>query len=215
MKGNFFSRLAERTLGVAPLVKPDLLPVFAATPESATASNSIPGRGETNSVPLQQRADSTVRGFDRARGSNRNAETPRTSSRSGQPSADFPWRHDDPFDRKIEAAQQLAESAEASANLRSREFTELEPQHGQREMATSRGYSLAQITDRIYATPVAAPPESSNTINAPAPSIRISIGTVEVRAVAPPTSAPRAVERKATPRLSLEHYLRERNERRR
>ena len=27
--GDFFSRLAEKTLGVAPLVKPDLAPLFA------------------------------------------------------------------------------------------------------------------------------------------------------------------------------------------
>src|SRR5262249_53455609 len=47
------------------------------------------------------------------------------------------------------------------------------------------------------------------------PSVQVTIGRVEVRAVMPPTQTPRLVERKAPPLFSLEEYLRERNGRRR
>ena len=45
--------------------------------------------------------------------------------------------------------------------------------------------------------------------------MQVTIGRVEVRAMLPPAPAPRIVERKAPARLTLEQYLRARNEGRR
>lgn len=48
-------------------------------------------------------------------------------------------------------------------------------------------------------------------------TVHVSIGRIEVRAMTPPASAPREHQRERRPaaRLSLEEYLRQRNERRR
>jgi hypothetical protein len=48
-----------------------------------------------------------------------------------------------------------------------------------------------------------------------APTVLVTIGRVEVRAVTSTPQTPRASERKARPLFSLEQYLRERNGRRR
>ena len=50
---------------------------------------------------------------------------------------------------------------------------------------------------------------------APVPPIQITIGRVDVRAVPLPPQRATVAERKAASRLSLEQYLRERNEGRR
>ncbi len=45
--GDFFTRLAERTLGLAPVVQPDLMPVLLPTTESEVVSDSLPRLEET------------------------------------------------------------------------------------------------------------------------------------------------------------------------
>jgi hypothetical protein len=61
--------------------------------------------------------------------------------------------------------------------------------------------------------PAAAPPAPVSVPARPerAPSVRVTIGRVEVRAPAPPPAAPAARPPAFSPRLSLEDYLRERS----
>ena len=41
--GDFFTRLAERTLGLAPVVQPDLMPLLLPLAESEVVSDALPG----------------------------------------------------------------------------------------------------------------------------------------------------------------------------
>ncbi len=43
--GDFFTRLAERTLGLAPVVQPDLMPLLLPLAESEVVSDALPGLG--------------------------------------------------------------------------------------------------------------------------------------------------------------------------
>ena len=45
--GDFFTRLAERTLGLAPVVQPDLMPVAQPAADSEVVSDSLPRLEET------------------------------------------------------------------------------------------------------------------------------------------------------------------------
>ena len=45
--GDFFTRLAERTFGLAPVVQPDLMPVLLPAAESEVVSDSLPRLEET------------------------------------------------------------------------------------------------------------------------------------------------------------------------
>ena len=83
---------------------------------------------------------------------------------------------------------------------------EAPPQSVSRETLV-RQAARSAIADFAFST--AGRPET------PAPTIQVSIGRVEVRAVTPPAPTPRIVEKKAPPLLSLDQYLRQRNEGRR
>jgi hypothetical protein len=66
-----------------------------------------------------------------------------------------------------------------------------------------------------HASAVMAQSQPSEVKPAATPTIQISIGTVEIRAVTPALVSQRPAERRGAPRLSLEEYLRQRNESRR
>jgi hypothetical protein len=75
--------------------------------------------------------------------------------------------------------------------------------------------TLTKITERIFAEPAVEFKPSPRLSQAASPAVQVTIGRVEVRAMLPPAPAPRIVERKAPARLTLEQYLRARNEGRR
>jgi hypothetical protein len=124
-------------------------------------------------------------------------------------------RSDDALDRGMKPEIQERGAAETSGSVHTREVVGAERRKARGELAVRDKISIANIHDRIHAAPPTAPVNLSRTLNNPAPAIHISIGRVEVRAVVAPAPAPQAIERKAPPRLSLDQYLRERNEGRR
>jgi hypothetical protein len=75
--------------------------------------------------------------------------------------------------------------------------------------------TLTKITERIFAEPAVEFKPAPQVSQTAAPAVRVTIGRVEVHAVLPSAPAPRIVERKAAARLTLEEYLRARNEGRR
>jgi hypothetical protein len=220
--GDFFSRLAERTLGLVPVVKPDLMPVFMAAPESAAAHDSITRAEEkavrmgapTKTASLRD-ADSISPSMTTAEFENVDGNSPRSTAQSWDQAVTVPGPDGRVVDGQLKTANREPSTVESQVAHEQQEVVEIERNKGSRQFITSEGISLAEIHERIYATPAIAPSKSSETIRTAAPAIQISIGRVEVRASVQPASAPRVVERKAPPRLSLEEYLRERNEGRR
>jgi hypothetical protein len=222
MKGDFFTRLAERTLGLAPLVKPDLMPAIAATPESMAIGDSFPSPEETQGrtsaakrVPPRQRGDSPPLDRDETAVRRLTPASPFTPAPGLPAAVGLSSPGGDPLDRGGETGEQASDNAAFRQGLPVDKVGEIERQSVRREITTRKNISLGEVTERMYASPAATRSESSRGVNPPASSIQISIGTVEVRAVLPPVPAPRAQERQAPARLSLEQYLRERNERRR
>jgi hypothetical protein len=207
---DFFTRLAERTLGVEPVARPDIPPLIGSAPErdsvppsepeSGLASISAEGGTEPRifdrsdkSWPLEkphgplegrrQRASAEQQVFDN--------EPPRASARVAFEARDISSSDDGVGGRRTQWKNPAATEV---ASLFARHEPVIAPTAPQR---------IALSEPRAFESSAAAPP-----------AIHVSIGRVEVRAVTAP-SPPNAAERRAPARLSLEQYLRERNEGRR
>ena len=201
---DFFSRLAERALGLAPVAQPDLPSMFAplapmelSTEMSAGSENARADRSTSDNAPPNAASQNT---------STQPRPAPpvgraRLDAKSKSARARFPFAAED--NSKSESGRVLDNSVDHD---RRGSADEARPQSVSRETLVRQAARPA-IPD--VASSSAEPPET------PAPTIQVSIGRVEVRAVTSPTQAPRVVERKAPPLLSLDQYLRERNEGRR
>ena len=186
---DFFSRIAERALGVAPIVKPNLLPMFAptpmietfaevVTPRSARTANNFPSHGEM----LRDYADPAI-------------VDPPTQAPAREPQlmgtvSQRPMFSPLPVDTRQDPSALPPETSER----KSHDWVRKSLVTGRALAATS---NLQTLSPRHSA---AAPP-----------TVQVTIGRVEVRAVMPPAQTPRVVERKSPPLLSLDQYLRERN----
>ena len=213
---NLFSRLAERALGVAPVAQPDLPSMFApvapmelSTEMSAGSESARRDRSTSdNAAPIAMSQNTWTQAqpappVGRAR---HDAEFPpplvnvrQTKSKSAQDR--FPFAAEDNF--KSEGGRVLDNSFDHDRRASADEA---------RPPSVSRETLVRQAARPAIADFASSSVERSET---PAPTIQVSIGRVEVRAVTPPTQGPRVVERKAPPLLSLDQYLRERNEGRR
>jgi hypothetical protein len=220
--GDFFSRLAEKTLGVAPLVKPDLAPVFAA-PRSAAIFEAV-------ALPEE--------GTTMIESATTNAAQSRPNSNFGQPlvkdsSPPVPTRllgsrpassHDgtaSPDRSAVEIHDEftvppVAPSASLSAVREPAPVVNRwSPGRTALESKAAEPTTLTKISERIFAEPAVKFKPAPQVSQTAAPAVQVTIGRVEVRAVLPSAPAPRVVERKAPARLTLEQYLRARNEGRR
>jgi hypothetical protein len=216
MKGDFFSRLAEKTLGVAPIAKPDLMPVFVATPESAPINDAVPiveetmGRSSRPNSMVSQRDGSPA--LDATESVDMRARARPAALESWRRAGDMPLADDEAIDRELDAPNHESRSVEFRQNHHTADVVEPESQRASREFTTRENISLE---DRIAATMPTARSNSSRTLRSPAPAIHISIGRVEVRAVVASTPVRKPIERNPSARLSLDQYLRQRNEGRR
>ena len=204
---DFFTRLAERTLGVEPVARPDFTPLVAAAPEKEGAGAPTAAVREEIGLRPFERPDDPL-GPERAqlerRGEAANVERQTSrpadltapadnSPRAASPASPAAGEISRADDRAAEVGKNPA--ATEVASLFARHEPVIAPPAPQRDgQSESRGF------DRF--TPVS-------------PAIHVSIGRVEVRAVTAPAPRPSVPERRAAARLSLEQYLRERNERRR
>lgn len=222
--GDFFSRLAEKTVGVAPLVKPDLAPVFAAS-HSAEISEAVSPQGE---------------GTTTIQSATTNAEQSRPNSNFGQPVVKD---SSPPGQTQRLGSQPASASSHAGAAAPDRSAVEIADEFTAPAVALSASLSavrepgpvvdpwspgktaleskaaerttLTKITERIFAEPAVELKPALQVSKTAVPAVQVTIGRVEVRAVLPSTPAPRIVERKAPARLTLEQYLQARNEGRR
>jgi hypothetical protein len=215
---DFFSRLAERTLGAEPVVRSDLPPVIAAAPEKhSAAAPMLQDSGATN---VSAGEEIGLRTFDRLSQPERasvifksNSEPEREQRRLWRRPTDSTISADEPQRARARASYAAPEisfsddrvperpaqvrndpAGTQAASLFARYEPAIAPAAGQRDVPSEQ-----RIVERSMAAP---------------PSIHVSIGRIEVRAITP---APRASapERRPATRLSLEQYLRERNEGRR
>ena len=121
----------------------------------------------------------------------------------------LPARDDRAVDRQLEAPMAMTQ---AKQNV-----VELDRNHLIAEFKTGAQTSPAEIRQSAHASAVMAQSKPSEVRPTATPTMQISIGSVEIRAVTPPPTAvpQRSAERRGNPRLSLEEYLRQRNEGRR
>ena len=208
--GDFFTRLAERTLGLAPVVQPDLMPLFPPLAESEVVSDALPGfepileRGTTPaSKAAPKDGDSISRNIVTTETSPRAQEVPQSSKQD--------WQSEPP------TREPSTDESPTALTRRVQSAVEIESSHRNPEFTTGQRTPPAEIRQLHSASSVVAQTNPSEAKPAATPTIQISIGRVEIRAVtpAPALGSQRPAERRGVPRLSLEEYLRQRNEGRR
>jgi hypothetical protein len=209
---DYFTRLAERTLGVTPVAQADLPSMFApvapmewsmetiATRQSARAERLTP---ESRFQPMA-REDLPPAEAEQA------SETPREELVFRPSLVKFQLTAREASTGHLSVAAENDNSAGARATSAAA---------GELSIATSRP-GKAQ-PPRVQHGQVSIHPEraefpdstsfTGTRFEATSPTIQVSIGRVEVRAVTAPAQPPRVVQRKAPPLLSLDQYLRERN----
>lgn len=216
---DFFSRLVERTLGVERVARPDLLPLIAAAPEKPSAD--APMLRESAAANVSAGEEIGLQMLDRRLELSRpdhasligNSEPAREQMPLSRRPTDSTISADEPQHARARASYAAPEisfdddrAPERAAQVRNdpagTEAVSLFARHEPAIAATARPRDV-QSEQGIVQRSMAAPS-----------SIHVSIGRIEVRAITP---APRAgaPERRPAARLSLEQYLRERNERRR
>jgi hypothetical protein len=214
---DFFSRLAERALGAAPLVRPNLPSIFAPAPMIETAVEVVAPRANYFAAqndqpravidstmadePAQSRAPE-LQPTETGRRRSLTAPAPIEASRNaGELSAD----------NFVFAAESGEAKASSRRNLTAAEQADLVPSADARQ-------TQEMIPDPILTRPMRSTVSSSDTFaferSRHAPSVQVTIGRVEVRAVTAPAARAPVAERKS-PLRSLDQYLRERNEGRR
>ena len=207
---DFFTRLAERTLGLAPVVQPDLMPLFPPLANSEVVSDALPGvepsveRGtRPASKAAPQGGDSISSNIVTTENAARAVEVPQSSKPDWQ--SEPPMREPS-MDESPRPVTRLMQSV-----------VEVESSYGNPEFKTGELNPPAKFRQSPHATAVVAQTEPSEAKPAATPTIQISIGKVEIRAVtpAPALGSQRPAEHRGNPRLSLEEYLRQRNEGRR
>ncbi len=211
---DFFTRLAERALGTAPVAAPDLPPMFAPQAQTLEVSAlAIAPRGADATGPEKTAA----------------AEAPVENPPAREPVEALrqaPRRQDEPSPPLVKIAPPIDALGDTGSS-NEREETNLQPALLVKTRSVSRFGDAAPRAPAAVALPArseAAPPGApfsealvASALGAAAapPAIHVTIGRVEVRAVAAPAEAARPRERKAPPLRSLDQYLRERNEGRR
>lgn len=229
---DFLSRLAERTLGLSQVTRPNLLPLFAPSGNPTIESLDQPGGvGETASSPssaTQTEKTSPMTGPANVSeaASSRNpqpvladASAPEVARETAPfpivpPRRDGRFRLDEgpefgtipPVPRVARAAPEDAQPAKDSPILVSRPLL----------ARTERvGLNAAQNHGRPDSdVPAPIAPPAPGDVAANEPTIRVTIGRVEVRAALPPPRAapgPSAPE----PSLTLEEYVEQRRSGRR
>jgi hypothetical protein len=210
---DFLTRLAERTLGVAPLARPHLSPVFAPAPPETAADNvdaatdavseaapATPGR-QSQSTSIQSLAAEV--GLEPAVPDKRTQVPPHMTpiveetARSVHREADKPG---------------IVRPGTRSATPSPQRSTLTEPQPS----ATPKGAASSDSpgpTTIPTATTHRAASFDRKWADASPPTINVTIGRIEVRAVTPAIQS--RAERRPLQLQSLDEYLRSRNEDRR
>jgi len=206
---DFFSRLAERALGIGASAQPKLPSMFgpASHMEVTTEGAAQPANARTDRVTL-------VDGFptiNKQQLSNSQPPAPLL------PVLNHPTVSAESFraPRNYSMPERLSKS-DAALELESQPFVDIGAP-AQSATKQARPKPLEEFGNSI--TPATVPDHGSlmaTRADKISPTVQVSIGRVEVRAFTPNAAVARAIaERRRPPLLSLEEYLRQRNEGRR
>jgi len=241
LKGNFFDRLAARTLGVAPVSHPILPPLFSPVAsfgpmESATAPPTEGVETPASSFsPGLARESAPGRSFPGCDGSaeagpesdavrretvTRDLTLPKIDGASPRETAAIPPKVEElvPPPAELEPAPRgmLTVPGAVDASAKAREETSQARLAVQPLIArvAVRGAIESSARDSVHARVAEnARKTSSQSVAEPlAPVVRVTIGRVEVRAQFPAASSAPVPRRSRASTLSLEDYLKQRNE---
>jgi hypothetical protein len=217
---DFFTRIVERTLGLGPTVRSGLAPLLALPAhvenggEFAQGARAVAANTSANDEPNARDSEHPAEPSQAAR-LRAQSETMIAAGESSRRAVEFPeadeWSWQENFDymASLDFQTEGRQSIDDDSDL------------DQRKSSSAGGQALLARRE-----PLVAPPSpgtlrqtevraAERAARAPVAPIQVTIGRVEVRAVPLPPQRPAAAERKAGSRLSLEQYLRERNEGRR
>ena len=219
---DFFTRIAERTLGLGPIVRADLAPLFA-----------LPAQVESGGELAQSEHAVAANHSAPAETSPRRSEHPREPSQAArlrataeQPVATMAEAGESPRG----AAEFAGEAAELFRQQSFQSIAALDFQTTGRRTIDDWEQTKSDIPEEkgliAQREPVTVRPARNalwqtemraldRSASVAAPTIQVTIGRIDVRAVPAPAQRPTVAERKIASRLSLEQYLRERNEGRR
>lgn len=225
---DFLSRLAERTLGIGGTVEPRLAPLFAGG--AGLADDGLVEEDETVVAPRRETRVDAPAGLVAPRADERATEGPRAASDEAHPySDDAPVVERRTIERQAPAplpplrapaedrvpGPPHPDAVEVGA-LRETQPPLLLPE---RRIAPAPLPAL-QTPVRAAPAPAAEPSATSSLDRASSPArigdatptVRVTIGRVEVRAVFPAAEAPRSAPAPWEPSLTLEEYLKQRRE---
>ena len=215
---DFLTRVAQRAMGVAPVVKPVIRSRYSpveqgpSLPEEVTETSGA--LEATPQLPAPARRVSGPKAVERPDGTLRVQRTQPREETQERPVLQGPRESiGEPVGTpRLAAAETAAEEAPA-APLPTAQFPK-SPPILEREPAAIDNPTPAEATGfapvmRPAALPLKARAEHREPAAEAAPAIRVTIGRVEVRAVAAP-SAPARREAPRRPALTLEEYTRQR-----
>lgn len=227
--GDFFSRIAERALGYSAGIRPDFSPESTLGPRRTDGDawnetiGTIRKPGPIASGPARVVQPSALWADDDESLEPRERTEQAPESTGRQPALPKRTRHliapdTQPmcFVRQDSQGRQPGSVDRSDYPTRESAFAD-----GQRDtekaMASVEIERHRPIVHKGMPDHGAAPDRGSEISREAQASVHVSIGRVEVRAVTPTASAPgeRPRDRRAAARVSLEEYLRKRNERRR
>ena len=226
---DFFSRLSERLLGNATGVRPDLAPVIASSAERNSSLENIDNEVSPKLLPQARQSNLQTQPHDRPAFV---TQAPVSTNGDGRDQ-----RGETDVNRGHERSQPLI-THERSKPLVNKVTPEESPPiigapilHHEEPLVTASSksdhlpFSLKKMlqpnaaTVRHEVVPAAAvklatPPQTIASQSDP--TVRVTIGRLEVRAIIPPANVPpKNIEPSRNSRLSLDEYLRQRNEGRR
>jgi len=225
MMAEFFSRLAERSMGLAAAVRPDTPPVLPPAGDGDRFEDGAAPRPARPAPPVQPTEPArsiAVTVTERNDRQHRNVTQPgfdKTDRRS-TPALDDEDRPTESH-RYVMIAPTLAQRQRQDAgtdSLASRQdYSETPLTIDSNNEAVPPVHHEAPAAAVAVPLPTGPAPQWRPAAAQQPPTIQVTIGRVEIRAVTPPPAAApqRPAERRVAARLSLDEYLRQRNEGRR
>jgi hypothetical protein len=219
---DFFSRLSERTLGNATGVRPDLAPVMASIAERNPSLENIDNEVSLKFWPQPHQSNLQTQEHDRPTSMTQAPVSTNDEGRDQGREPDVDPGHEpfQPFIRKV-AREELPAITRAPIPHREEPLVTASNKSDHVPFSLEKLPQPNAATARPEIVPAAAvklasPPQTISSESDPRPTIRVTIGRLEVRAVTAPADAPaKNTERRRNSLLSLDEYLRQRNEGRR
>jgi hypothetical protein len=225
---DFLSRLAERTLGSAEVVRPRIAPLFAAG--VGPPLDESPEQNVTDVEPQRQWPTPLV-GPVLVDGPRRAASETSSTTPRGVPDVQAEASNErateEPGPALSERVSPRLAAAPSDVEMRPRDaVTARAVRQVEPPLLLPRRHALSDPSAPTVATRASAPPAafgSSDFPSAegpppavraplPAPTVRVTIGRVEVRAVFAAPEAPRPAPEAPPPSLNLDEYLKQRRE---